>query len=88
MILQNFFQCLAVDEFQWGYTKQIPLFGCAHYVWSREDWKSDPQYAELAQHAAEVKGFYDFWSNFKTNKSFEWVIRYTAHPDCDARTLR
>ncbi|KAF8055429.1 hypothetical protein FPV67DRAFT_1680264 [Lyophyllum atratum] len=69
----NFFQCLALDERGWGSRDTFPRFGCAHYVWSREDWDWDPQFAGHFQGASESRNFYDSWSNFHTSKTFEWV---------------
>jgi hypothetical protein len=72
MVVHNFFQCLAHDELKWGNKRKTPDFGCAHAVWSRQDWRGDPIYARMDS-VYEVKGFYDFWTKFETSKSFEWV---------------
>lgn len=63
---------MAYDELKWGNKRDIPVFSCAHTVWSRQDWHGDPLYA-LLEGVYEVKGFYDFWTRFETSKTFEWV---------------
>ncbi|KAH0578079.1 hypothetical protein H2248_005543 [Termitomyces sp. 'cryptogamus'] len=71
--IEDFFLCLTFDEFRWGSKDHPQEFGCAHYVWSYEDWKWDPQFARVLQNVGEAEKFYAYWSHFETLKSFEWI---------------
>ncbi|KAJ6463613.1 hypothetical protein C8R47DRAFT_1157371 [Mycena vitilis] len=79
-IVEDFFRCLAHDEMLWHNDKYYssyrtpPLYGCGHYVWTKDDW--DLSYGDPLPH--EVHRFYEFWLSFKTLKSFEWVTPYTC----------
>jgi len=59
---------LAYDERKWGNdVDQIPDFGCGNSAWCPEDDRD-------AQHYAQ--DFYEYWLNFKTLKTFDWVNPY------------
>jgi hypothetical protein len=73
-IVHNFFQCLAYDEREWGNRKNIPVFGDAESVWSRNSLARTGNSNMANVH--EVKRFYDYWCKFETAKTFEWVKRY------------
>ncbi|KAK7018384.1 J protein JJJ1 [Favolaschia claudopus] len=77
-VIENFFLCLAHDEQLWHSTashvvREYPRFGCAHFVWSQDDW-------DLSDGSSppEAYRFYEFWSKFKTLKSFDWVRPYSC----------
>ncbi|RDB20790.1 J protein JJJ1 [Hypsizygus marmoreus] len=76
-IFHNLFLCLAFDEIQWGSSRDMPVFGCAHFIWCREDWV---EYGNPFRYAPQAKEFYDFWSKFQTRKDFEWVEPYHIRP--------
>ncbi|KAG6915588.1 hypothetical protein DXG01_010856, partial [Tephrocybe rancida] len=69
---QNFFLCVAMDELRRG-SSHIPLFGCAHSIWSYNDWNWDHEATHLPSGLHEVEGFYAYWARFETRKCFEWV---------------
>ncbi|TFK65199.1 DnaJ-domain-containing protein [Pluteus cervinus] len=82
-VFSNFYQCLAYDEAQWGGRPLPTRFGTAESVWDRSD--SDvPQ----ARGVYEIKDFYHHWLQFKTSKSFDWVVRYVAPGETNARVDR
>ncbi|KDR77863.1 hypothetical protein GALMADRAFT_224321 [Galerina marginata CBS 339.88] len=68
--LRNLFECLAYDELKWGNeaARQIAHFGCGNSGCPDDD--------QHAQHYAQ--DFYEFWLNFKTEKTFEWINRCRA----------
>ncbi|KAJ7025971.1 hypothetical protein C8F04DRAFT_1126897 [Mycena alexandri] len=87
-IIENFFICIAIDEQLWHCadsheSRAYPRFGCGHFVWTRDDW--DLSDGGLPQ---EVHRFYEFWSTFKTLKSFEWIAPYTCPQFVSAREER
>ncbi|KAJ7720016.1 hypothetical protein B0H16DRAFT_1605290 [Mycena metata] len=87
-IFDNFFQCLAHDEVLWHYihSRQLrvyPRFGCGHFVWTRDDWDLSDGFLPQEAHC-----FYEFWSTFKTLKTFEWITPYTCPQFASAREER
>jgi len=86
-IFQNFFACLAHDEWLLSGVK-CPSFGCAHSFWTRQGW-DEQELREIGVHGPEVREFYKFWTKFETKKSFEWIKRYDSAPgELNARSER
>ncbi|KAF9481141.1 DnaJ-domain-containing protein [Pholiota conissans] len=72
-LFRNLFECIAYDEMKWAndFSGQIPDFGCGNSAWCPEDDRNSQHYAQ---------DFYEYWLNFDTRKSFEWMNPCQAPP--------
>ncbi|KAJ7692888.1 hypothetical protein B0H17DRAFT_1060921 [Mycena rosella] len=88
-IIGNFFFCLGHDERHWHTTnahdaREYPDFGRGDSVWTLDDWDL-PHGADIP---LEVDRFYEFWTRFKTLKTFEWIQPYTCYQHASPREER